>query len=109
MAEGATKTALAIGSKWQEQAFGTGDHKPWLVPGQAQTTTRLGRQGKHKIENKPFKFQFVTKRLSWFLGKHNHHQPGPGMVILNKICRGAKISSVPDTSAPHIGQHSPNL
>ena len=43
MAEGATKTALAIGSKWQEQAFGTGDHKPWLVPGQAQTTTRLGR------------------------------------------------------------------
>ena len=44
MVEGATTTALGIGSKWQEQAFGTGDHKPRLVPGQAQPPpgTRLG-------------------------------------------------------------------
>ena len=45
MVEGANTTALAIGSKWQEQAFGTGDHKPQLVPGQAQPPQGWARGG----------------------------------------------------------------
>ena len=62
MVEGATTTAPAIGSKWQEQAFGVGDHKPWLVPGQAQPPPDWDRGGYFVYENVyRVNFLLVTK------------------------------------------------
>ena len=62
MVEGATTTALALGSKWQEQLL-----------------------------------ELVTTNLGWFLGRHNHHQAGPGAVIfLQKYIQGEYFKFTPE-------------
>ena len=44
-----------------------------------------------------------------FITKITTYSKAPGQTDKFSACSRAKISSVPDTSAPHIGQHSPNL
>ena len=74
----ATTTALTIGSKLLEQAFGTGDHKPKLVPGQIQPQPSKNvmqdtKIWKHRYTKKLT--QILTTSFILLLSKHNHrHQ-----------------------------------
>ena len=81
-----------------------GDKK--VLRGKAEATFSIGR-----VDWEPGGCQAVCTVFHHLISLVGYQMISCGeFLFYNKQAKhsGAKISSVPDTSAPHIGQHSPN-
>ena len=108
----ATTTALTIGSKLLEQAFGTGDHKPKLVPGQIQPQPSKNVMQDTKIwKNRYTKKTYSNSDHKLHFAPEQAQPPTPGQQgCIRSLCGCASaIPNLSSTNSPKQGFYDKTL